>query len=264
MRAAVISSSGIRVSRFGYGTGSLHRAFSARERHRLLDAAADLGFTHFDTSPYYGYGLAETDLGVFLRGRRARFTLTTKIGLYPWGPAARHAAAVWVRKAVGRALPTVSLPVSDFDEQRARRSLDDSLRRLGAEMVDFLLLHEPDRARVNTEAILGWLQSERQAGRIRAWGVAGIADRIAPFVADSGGLAAVVQTSDSLEGREADVVTRTGRSLDFTYGYFGGAATAGANSPAQPADVLARNATGCILVSSHRIERLKSLAEAAA
>ena len=29
-----------------------------------------LGISHFDTSPYYGYGLSEIDLGLMSKGRR--------------------------------------------------------------------------------------------------------------------------------------------------------------------------------------------------
>jgi aryl-alcohol dehydrogenase-like predicted oxidoreductase len=264
MLDAEISSTGIRVSRFGYGTGSLHRTFSTRERRNLLHAAADLGFTHFDTSPYYGFGLSEIDLGTLLRGRRSRFTVTTKVGIYARGPAARHVSDVWIRKAVGRVMPAVSLPVASFDVERARHSLDHSLKRLGTDQVDFLFLHEPDATKLHADDILAWLVAERKAGRVHAWGIAGVSHHIAPHLADRSPLAVVVQTNDSLDGQEADVVIRASRPLDFTYGYFSPTSKAGMRLAASPAAVLERNATGCILVSSCRINRLKMLAEAAA
>src|SRR5882762_45864 len=102
MKHAVIENTDIRVSRIAFGMASLHHLFSATRRQRIIQTAASSGITHFDTSPYYGYGLAERDLGQFLRGQRAAFSVTTKVGLYPWGAASSHAVSVWVRKALGK------------------------------------------------------------------------------------------------------------------------------------------------------------------
>ena len=94
MQKAVIENTAIPVSRLSMGTASLHLLFSSVQRQKLIQASATAGITHFDTSPYYGYGLAETDLGVFLRGQRAAYTVTTKVGLYPWRATSSRAASV--------------------------------------------------------------------------------------------------------------------------------------------------------------------------
>lgn len=263
MREAVIAGTNVRVSRFGYGTGSLHHAFSSGARQNLLQAAASSGMTHFDTAPYYGYGLAESDLGRFLRGQRSRFTVATKVGLYPWGQPARHAASVWGRKAIGRVMPAVSSAVADWSVERARRSLDESLRRLGTDYVDFLFLHEPDPAIVPHDSYLDWLKAEAARGRIRAWGLAGLGNQVATFVHADSALSQVVQTKDSLQGREAQFLLDHGRPLQFTYGYFSAAREPSQALGAGPAEVLKRNPSGTILVSTQRPERLKTLAEAA-
>ena len=138
MKQTVIANTDIKVSRLSFGTGSLHHLFSAFDRQNLLAAVASTGMTHYDTSPYYGYGLAEKDLGLFLRNRRSQFTLTTKVGLYPWVGAATCALTVWARKAVGKLCAPVSRPVVDWRVKRARESLDASLRRLQTDCVDFL------------------------------------------------------------------------------------------------------------------------------
>ena len=253
------------VSRLAFGTASLHHLFITSDRQRLLREAADLGITHFDSSPYYGYGLAETDLGRFIRGRRANVTLTTKVGLYPWGYAHAHAAGVWSRKALGKLVPRLALPVVDWRVARARASLYDSLRRLGTDYVDFLLLHEPEPGLINGEEWLEWLEAERTAGHVRVWGLAGTAQRVAPLVQAGHPLAQVVQTQDSLSGRQADFITTNGRALQFTYGYLSAACSgAVARRPEERLrQALARNRTGAVLVSTRRLERLQQLAKVA-
>jgi len=263
MQHSVIDRVGIRVSRLGFGTASLHRLFSAKARQALLRAATDAGITHFDTAPYYGYGLAEMDLGRIVCGHRSDITITTKVGLYPLGPASSHAFSVWSRKLFGRLLPAFSLPVVNWQVNRARSSLRESLKRLNTNYVDFLFLHEPDRAAVDTEEMMNWLESERKLGTIRAWGLAGTSGRVVPWVQASHPLAAVIQTRDSLDLRQADFVLHAGRSLQFTYGYLSGPSIAGdrARAGAIIRDALDRNHTGSILVSTHNLEHIDELAK---
>lgn len=265
MNQVMIPGTAVRVSRLAFGTASLHHLFGAADRQALLRAAADAGITHFDTSPYYGYGLAEIDLGRFVRGRRAAVTLTTKVGLYPWGSAKAHAAGVWSRKALGKLAPRLSLPVVDWHVARARASLIASLRRLGTDYVDFLLLHEPEPGLIAGDEWLSWMEAECTAGRVRAWGLAGTAARVSPWVQARHPLAQVVQTQDSLDRHHADFLTASGRDLQFTYGYLSaGRSGAGGLSPEEVLrKALDRNRTGAVLVSTRRVERLRRLAQVA-
>jgi aryl-alcohol dehydrogenase-like predicted oxidoreductase len=79
------------TSRIGFGTGGLLRIGSPRRRQDVLAAAFASGVTHFDTAPLYGFGESERALGLFLRGRRDKVTLTTKFGLQAAPLAARLA-----------------------------------------------------------------------------------------------------------------------------------------------------------------------------
>lgn len=252
----------IRTSRIGFGTASLHHLLHRKARLALLGEALAGGITHFDTSPLYGFGLAESDLGEFLRGRRDKVTLATKVGLYPFGPAAGSGAAVWARKAAGRMIPTLSRPVEDWSPTRAKRSLDESLRRLRTDHVDLLLVHEPDAALLGDIALHDWLESERQAGRIRAFGIAGTADRCTPFAAANAPLARVVQTADRLDSRNADFLIDGGRDLQITYGYLKAMIEGDAERTLRAA--LARNAHGVVLISTRSRDRLRPLARIAA
>lgn len=266
MRQVLLPGTDIRVSRIAFGTASLHHLFSAADRQALLRVAGDTGITHFDTSPYYGYGLAEADLGRFAHGRRTAVTLTTKVGLYPLGFANVHAAGVWSRKALGKLVPQLSLPAVDWQVAQARTSLIASLRRLRTDYVDFLLLHEPEPGLIARDEWLSWLEAERAAGRVRAWGLAGTADRVAPWVQARHPLAQVVQTQDSLDRHQADFLMASGRYLQFTYGYLSAirSGSGGLNPEEVLHEALDRNRTGAVLVSTRRVEHLRRLAQVAA
>ena len=64
------------------GVGSAPEFFgqglSDDEAASIMDAAGELGITHFDTADAYGGGRSERAIGTWMRSRGARPTLTTK------------------------------------------------------------------------------------------------------------------------------------------------------------------------------------------
>lgn len=264
VKRVVLPATDLAVSRFVFGTSSLFSVGSAARRRRLLDAAVDQGFTHFDTAPYYGFGMAERDLQPVLAAHPST-TVTTKVGIYSPGGEAQSALGILLRKAGGRALPVLSRPTIDWSLAKARIALEGSLRRLGRAHVDLYMLHEPQRALLATEEWLRWLERETSAGRVRRFGIAVEPQHLAPFLAPSTPLAAIVQTLDSLGGREADILPRHGRPLQITYGYISAALkeSAAPDIPALLAGALARNAAGAVIVSTGRVERLAQYARIA-
>lgn len=251
MRRVTIPDTDVEVSRFIFGTAALHHLRSTSRQAKLLDAAADAGFSHFDTAPYYGFGIAEDVLGRLL-ARRRELTVTTKVGLYaPWRPA-RFLLEVKIRKAAGKVISGISKPVADWHVARAKKSLDDSLTRLRRDHVDLLLLHEPEPNLIQTDEWLSWLERER--GRVAAFGVSGECGRVSPFVEENSPLAAVVQTQDSVSNREADFLRNANRRLQLTYGYVSSAKSDDVVQALEAA--LRRNNSGAILVSTRSIPRL--------
>lgn len=247
----------VTVSRFVFGTASLFNVGGQKRRLALLSAALDAGFTHFDTAPYYGFGWAERDLGM-LQKARGGFTVTSKVGIYsPGGEDASH-LSVFLRKAGGRLLPSLSRPEVDFSLNRARVALTASLRRLERDCIDIYMLHEPELALVAAEEWRRWLEDEVSRGRIGAWGLALPADRLAPFLDASPELTGLVQVLDSLDGREADLLTDRGRPLQITYGYVSAERVSGGIRPVEQilGDALLRNAHGAIIVSTTKADRL--------
>jgi aryl-alcohol dehydrogenase-like predicted oxidoreductase len=256
MRLIQLPGTDLQVSRFAFGTASLHHLGGARAQLEHLEAAAAAGFSHFDTAPLYGFGGAEAALGSVF-GDNAPVTITTKVGLYPPGGGNQGHWAMLARKGAGRLWPAMSRAVADFGVARARASLESSLKRLKRAGLDLLLLHEPVHGLVDTDEWQRWLETE--TGRVRHFGVAGPARTVAPFVTGGDRLARVVQLSDGLETRDADVVTDAGRPLQLTYGYF--SSDRGGRSGAETAaGALARNRTGAILVYSRDRSRIAEFA----
>jgi diketogulonate reductase-like aldo/keto reductase len=114
------------------------------EPHETADAVADAlaaGYRHIDTASAYGN---EREVGEGLR----------RSGV--------DRDEVWV---------TTKVWIDDFPPERLRRSAEDSLRRLGLDRVDLLLLHWPARDHFLHGPALEELERLRFEGLIRELGV---------------------------------------------------------------------------------------------
>ncbi len=262
MQRITMPNTDIEVSRIGFGTATLHHKFNSKERQKLLFSAYEEGITHFDTSPYYGHGLAEIDLSLFSKGIRSNLTITTKVGFYPsFGMRSRSPVGVWTRSLCGKIASQLSKPDVDYAVDRAKQSLENSLRAIKSSYVDFLLIHEPNVSLIRTEEWEAWLDNSKKTGKIRAYGLAGTSEKIAPFLGDEG-LANIIQTNDSFKKNEAFNVLRAGRDLQFTYGYFSSLSQEDKifSDSLLMKKALHLNRTGVILISSLKSERIKALA----
>jgi D-threo-aldose 1-dehydrogenase len=258
VQQTILPGTDLALSRFIFGTASLFNVGTRKERLRLLEAARDHGFTHFDTAPYYGFGMAERDLAPLLKAY-PELTVTTKVGIYSPGSEEQPAPIVWLRKAAGRVVRPLSRPEIDWSITRARASLEGSLRRLGRSTIDLYMLHEPELLLLDTAEWSRWLEREVTQGRVRRFGLALESKRLEAFVSQNSPLGPVIQTTDSLEFREADVLLRYGRPIQITYGYISAAQkqAAGADVPAILRRAIDRNSKGAIIVSTRRAERLQ-------
>jgi D-threo-aldose 1-dehydrogenase len=135
-----LGSSGVEVTRFALGTGPLAGLFEAvgdEQARATVDAAWELGVRTFDTAPHYGAGLAEQRLGAALRDRpRDEYVLSTKVGrrLVPGSEDDPQGFAE-------------SLPLRrerDYSRDGVRRSLGESLERLGLDRIDVALVHDAE------------------------------------------------------------------------------------------------------------------------
>ncbi|MER7774709.1 aldo/keto reductase [Streptomyces sp. NPDC096191] len=143
MRATLLGGSGVPVTALGLGAAAiagLYEAVGEDEAAATVEAAWDAGIRYFDTAPHYGLGLSERRLGAALRTRpREEFVLSTKVGrvLEPHDGGGDD-------RANGFAVPATHRRRWDFSADGVRRSLEDSLTRLGLDRVDLVLLHDPD------------------------------------------------------------------------------------------------------------------------
>jgi D-threo-aldose 1-dehydrogenase len=158
---------GAEVTRLALGTvpiSGLYDPVSEEQAQATLERAWSLGLRFFDTAPLYGYGLGEERLGRFLRGvPREQAVVSTKVGRLLRCDAAANVDAA----ALGTFAGAGDLqPVWDFSYDGARRSLEESLERLGVDRVEIVLIHDPDEA--YDEALAG---AYRALDELRAQGV---------------------------------------------------------------------------------------------
>jgi aryl-alcohol dehydrogenase-like predicted oxidoreductase len=257
MRTICLPGVSLSCSRFIFGCASLFRVGTEKRRLALLETAVDSGFSHFDTAPYYGFGTAERDLAHILK-RHHHITLTTKVGIYSPGGENQSFGEIFLRKAGGRFLPRLSRPTICFDLARARKSLESSVSRLGRDHIDLFVLHEPRIELLATDEWRRWFESLKLSGIIGEFGIAAAADLVQGFLEKAPELTPVVQTVDSLDRKEADVLTVYGRPLQITYGYVSAARKRGdARSASEILHAaLKRNPKGAVIVSTRRVEHL--------
>ncbi|MFG2325720.1 aldo/keto reductase [Streptomyces sp. NPDC048568] len=170
MRAALLGGSGVPVTALGLGAAAiagLYEAVGEDEAAATVEAAWDAGIRYFDTAPHYGLGLSERRLGAALRTRpREEFVLSTKVGrvLEPHDGGGDD-------RANGFAVPASHRRRWDFSADGVRRSLEESLTRLGLDRVDLVLLHDPDeRGEQAFREAYPALEELRSQGVVRAIG----------------------------------------------------------------------------------------------
>ncbi|WP_374110759.1 aldo/keto reductase [Paenarthrobacter sp. A20] len=161
----------LNLGRLGFGAagiGNLYRSIPDGEALATVLAAWDAGIRYFDTAPHYGLGLSEQRLGAVLRDKpRDEFVISTKVGrlLEPNNAGGQDPE--------GFDVPASTRRVWDFSDAGIRRSIEDSLERLGLDHVDIAYLHDPDvhDLQAGISQALPVLEKLRSEGLIKAIGV---------------------------------------------------------------------------------------------
>jgi len=167
--------------RFGLGGVALGNEFefvTDALAEQTLEAAWEAGVRYFDTSPWYGLGLCERRFGHFLHTKpRDEYILSTKVGKL------LKASPTHEAKKYFRFTTSPNDPVFDYTADGVRRSVEDSLQRLGVDRIDMLFVHDlsPDNSWLPEDwAILFGIAEKgafpalsrmREEGMIGGWGM---------------------------------------------------------------------------------------------
>ena len=147
-----LGTQGLSVTPIGLGCMSLSGIYGAAEDSQsedLVRRAVELGIDHLDSSDMYGWGHNEELVGRAIKGVRDRIVLATK-----FGQVRREGQANGV----------------DGRPQYVRRACEESLQRLGVEMIDLYYQHRVDPS-VPIEETIGAMSRLVEEGKVRFLGL---------------------------------------------------------------------------------------------
>ena len=146
--------------------------------YATIEAAWTAGVRYYDTSPWYGLGLAERRLGTFLhKQNRSEYLLSSKVGKLL--TASRNNNA----KEYFPFTPSPNNLRYDYTADGIKRSIEDSLQRLGVDALDVVFVHDlsPDNPwlpgpweeqfEIARKGAFPALSKMRDEGVIKGWGL---------------------------------------------------------------------------------------------
>ena len=153
MKQVTLGAQGLSVPAIGLGCmgmSDFYGSSSEAQNLRVLDRAADIGCTFWDTADMYGPFTNERLLSKALEGRRNRITLATKFGV------SRGEDGSWHGIKGG----------ADY----VKACCDASLKRLGTDYIDLYYQHRVD-PNTPIEETVGAMAELVQAGKVRYIGL---------------------------------------------------------------------------------------------
>jgi aryl-alcohol dehydrogenase-like predicted oxidoreductase len=150
MNTRLFGKTNLKVSEIGLGCWQIGGAdwgdLDDQRAFDILNAAADSGITFLDTADVYGTGRSETLIGKFLKQRKEKFFVATKLGrmsdLYP----------------------------DKYTEAGVRAATEASLKRLGVDALDLTQLHCVPPQVLQHGEIFDWLRKLQRDGKIKSFG----------------------------------------------------------------------------------------------
>jgi D-threo-aldose 1-dehydrogenase len=180
------ASSGINVHyeppfKFGLGGVPLGNEFAVvpdKDAYAILEAAWSAGVRYYDVSPWYGLGLAERRYGSFLHNKkRSEYVISSKVGKL------LKASRTAKNSELFPFSPSPNDVIFDYTSSGVRRSIEDSLQRLGIDSLDIVFVHDisPDNKLLPTswqeqfdiaaKGAFPELTRMREEGLIKGWGI---------------------------------------------------------------------------------------------
>ena len=164
MKTYTVPHTNLKAARIAYGCGSMGGTWDqtpSTDAHRAtavkaLRATLDAGVNFFDHADIYCYGKSETVFAAAIKelgAKREQLILQSKTGICFKGDTAPEAVARY-----------------DFNYDHIIASAEGSLKRLGTEYLDILLLHRPD-VLVEPEEVARAFDVLQKSGKVRNFGV---------------------------------------------------------------------------------------------
>src|SRR5260370_1227236 len=167
--------------KFGLGGVPLGNEFSVvtdKDAYAILEAAWSAGIRYYDVSPWYGLGLDERRYGNFLHTKqRKEYVISSKVGKL------LKASKTAKNRELFPFSPSPNDVIFDYTASGVRRSIEDSLQRLGIDSLDIAFVHDissdnkllptswQEQFDIAAKGAFPELTRMREEGVIQGWGI---------------------------------------------------------------------------------------------
>jgi D-threo-aldose 1-dehydrogenase len=167
--------------KFGLGGVPLGNEFAVvtdKDAYAILEAAWSTGIRYYDVSPWYGLGLAERRYGSFLHNKkRSEYVISSKVGKL------LKASNTAKNRELFPFSPSPNDVIFDYTASGVRRSIEDSLQRLGIDSLDIAFVHDissdnkllptswQEQFEIAVKGAFPELTRMREEGLIKGWGI---------------------------------------------------------------------------------------------
>jgi D-threo-aldose 1-dehydrogenase len=162
----------------GVPLGNEFAVVTDKDAYATIEAAWNAGIRYYDMAPWYGLGLAERRYGNSLHNKsRSEFVLSSMVGkLLKASKTARN-------KDYFPFSPSPNDVVYDYTASGVRRSIEDSLQRLGIDSLDIVFVHDissdnkylptpwQEQFEIARKGAFPELTRMRDEGLIKGWGI---------------------------------------------------------------------------------------------
>jgi len=161
MKYRNLGNTDIAVSEVGFGVWTVSTGWWGEvvddRSVRLLRQAHERGINYFDTADTYGSGKGETLLADAFGHMRESIVISTKIGYDFYNHTARRGQQERPQ---------------DWSEDFLRFALEQSLKRLDTDYIDFLQLHNTKMDAAENDDLFALMEAFKDEGKIRSYGAA--------------------------------------------------------------------------------------------
>ena len=158
--------------------GNEFEVVSDENAYLALEAAWNAGVRYYDVAPWYGLGLGERRYGNFLHNKnRDDYVLSSKVGKLLKASPYNDAESNFPFS------PSPNNVVFDYTADGVRRSIEDSLQRMGVSRLDIAFVHDissdnkllptswQEQFEIALDGAFPALSRMREEGIIKGWGI---------------------------------------------------------------------------------------------